>query len=371
VRAVRRLIETTPRVPEVAPCSEISSSISSRRAYVLASDASEATGQTPEGAEIRSGSTRLGQGAQATGSSEGSGRDAVGLQRDVLADADLSLGIVDRDDVRRRKHVGIAGLRQRGHDDTKSRDREADELLRVLDRRPSNTKRKARQVVLCDVDGRRSIETKKRKRTVGREVSRTSVKCESELRRALDAELHHDRLDEHLLARRIYSLDHVSQRGVVVERRGDDERVRRLVRRDRYGAFEERSTCSGCSSGIPSTTPLRWVGRRSCTRRTHERSESSRDVGRRTVLHVVHVNAPLAFERHVKLPDHFEDVQIGPLRGDDDQRVRAIVRNDVPDCCLRAPAEHRWGPRRFSLRCRPCGHFRCGLTWRRVDCEDL
>ena len=56
-------------------------------------------------------------------------------------DADLGLGVVDRDDVRRRENVRIARVGECRQDDAKSGHGEADELLRVLDRRAANAER--------------------------------------------------------------------------------------------------------------------------------------------------------------------------------------------------------------------------------------
>ena len=72
------------------------------------------------------------------------------------------------------------------------------------------------EIVLRDVDRGRSVEPEQRERAVGREVTRAAMERKAEVRGALDPELHDDRLDEHLLPRRVETFDHTLERGVVV-----------------------------------------------------------------------------------------------------------------------------------------------------------
>ena len=69
---------------------------------------------------------------------------------------------------------------------------------------------------MCDVDRRRCVEAEERQGAVRREVTRAPVKRETEIGGALDAELHHDGLDEDLLPRRVEPFDHAFEGRVVV-----------------------------------------------------------------------------------------------------------------------------------------------------------
>src|SRR5690606_19973703 len=59
----------------------------------------------------------------------------VGLERDVVADVDLGVLVVEREDVRRREEIGVAGLRDRLDEGAERGDRDAgaEEVLRARD----------------------------------------------------------------------------------------------------------------------------------------------------------------------------------------------------------------------------------------------
>ena len=181
-------------------------------------------------------------------------------------------------------------------------------------------------------DGVRDLVTAEDERVVRLiEVERrTTVEAHAERVRALQLEVHDDRLDEHLPARLIEAIDDGPQRSVVTQRRRDDDRVRGLVGRDLHAALEDARGLRGGRRSSLTTTTTAALGRRR-VRAGDDVGEGLGELGGVRVLQRQDVDLALAGLRDVDAFDQLEDAQVRALGGDDDERVRAIVGHDLRD----------------------------------------
>jgi hypothetical protein len=142
------------------------------------------------------------------------------------------------------------------------------------------------------------------------------VKGRVELGRALDAEIHDDRLDVDLTARLIELSDHLANGRIVVRARGDDERVRRLFCADLHGRLEDAERAR----------PLVRVRGGGAV---HGVVEGADDLLRVRVLEHHDVHLPLARRGHVDGAEKLEQPLVPRLRADHEERVRPLERDEL------------------------------------------
>ena len=280
----------------------------------------------------------------------------VRLERDVLADVDLGLDVVGREDVRRREDVGVAARARARWSTTPNAGIEMPVPRRFCEpgmpgpRTPSARPWRIGRVGQADRVERVDAAEDERRRPaadVGRARRRGSR------RRAWSSastrEVHDDRLDEDLAARLIELVDDGAERGVVAQRRGDDDRVGGLVGGDLDAALEDcrcrpapRPARRGVAPARPAPRAPRAVPRISLS--VFASSSAVR------VLERQDVDLALARLRDVEALDELEDAQVRALGRDDDERVGAIVGDDL---ARRAARRRRRRPRRRASPASP------------------
>ena len=175
------------------------------------------------------------------------------------------------------------------------------------------------------------------------------------MRRHADVEIgfqidfHDHRLDEHLPAADVEALDHLDQVAVVGLRGDHHQRVGVLVRGDLHLAGKQvRADRPGRRRGSPggSGRPRRAAGGGGVPRRRslRERLQRRGDVLRLGILQVIDVNSAFA-GGNVELADQLQHARKRSGAGDDDELVRPLLRDDLPD--LHRP---RGGGRDLSRR---------------------
>ena len=229
---------------------------------------------------------------------------------------------------------------ERGH-----RDAGAEEVLRAGDARAAHAEREALERVGVGRDRRDRVrdlvaaEDERVVRLIERE-RRAAVEADAERVGALQLEVHDDRLDEDLPARLVEAIDDGAERGVVAERRRDDDRVGRLVGGDLHAALEDarRPARRRCGAGRRAAAAAAGAG---ALRAGDDVGERLRELRRVRVLERQDVDLALARLRHVDALDELEDAQVRALGRDDDERVRAIVGDDLRDVEIAADRRRR------------------------------
>ena len=245
---------------------------------------------------------------------------------------ELGLDVVGREDVRRLHDVAVERVRARLDERAERGDAHPERFdRRVRARRaraPGASCRWQRWRGRPGLAGGRERVHPAVERRAGAAERIEAVVLRRRRRCPLDVDVHHDRLDVDLAPRLIEPRDDVAHGGEVVLRRGHEDRVRRLLGAHLHLRLEHRERLGPRPRLRPraSRRPLeRFVDRRD-------------DLLRVGVLERDDVDGPLVRDGQIDPLEEREHALVRRFAADDDERVRAVERDEPREAIHRRGA---------------------------------